>query len=165
MQKGYAMPSFSRTIAMSALVGATMLAGPLTAMAADSAPAAAQTVAVATPQETPRETIEQRIASLHASLAITTGEETDWNGVAKVMRENTAAWEKLMVEKSTKDPASMTAVDDLITYEKFARAHVTGLKSLTAAFTTLYRSMPDAQKKIADQVFRNSGHGKIAAHG
>ena len=35
------MSSFYRTIAMSALVGATMLAGPLTAMAADSAAPAA----------------------------------------------------------------------------------------------------------------------------
>jgi periplasmic protein CpxP/Spy len=160
------MSSFSRTIAMSALVGVTMFAGPLTAMAADSvAPAAIQAAPVATPHEAPRETIEQRIASLHASLGITAGEEADWNGVTKVMRENTIAWEKLMEEKSAKDPASMTAVDDLMTYEKFARAHVQGLKGLTAAFTALYRSMPDAQKKIADQVFMNSGHEKVSAHG
>ena len=45
------MSSFSRTIAMSALVGASMLAGPLTAMAADSvAPAATQAAPVATPE-------------------------------------------------------------------------------------------------------------------
>ena len=151
---------------MSALVGATMFAGPLTAMAADSAaPVATRAAAVATPRETPRETIEQRISSLHASLAITAGEEADWNGVTKVMRENAAAWEKLVAEKSAKDPASMTAVDDLMTYQKFAAAHVEGLASLTAAFSTLYQSMPDAQKKIADRVFRNSGHEKVAAHG
>jgi hypothetical protein len=29
----------------------------------------------------------------------------------------------------------------------------------------LYQSMPDAQKKIADQVFQNSGHAKVATHG
>ena len=59
----------------------------------------------------------------------------------------------------------MTALDDLMTYQKFAQAHVEGLKKLIAAFSTLYQSMPDAQKKIADQVFQNSGHEKIAAHG
>jgi LTXXQ motif family protein len=160
------MSSFSRTIAMSALVGASMLAGPLTATAADTvAPAATRAAQEATPRETPRETIEQRIASLHASLAITAGEEADWNGVTRVMRENAVAWEKLVAEKSAKDPASMTAVDDLMTYQKFAVAHVEGLTSLTAAFSTLYQSMPDAQKKIADQVFQNAGHEKIAAHG
>jgi hypothetical protein len=160
------MSSFSRTIAISALVGASMLTGPLTAMAADGvAPAATGAASVATPRETPRETIEQRITSLHASLAITAGEEADWNGVTKVMRENAVAWEKLMAEKSAKDPTSMTAMDDLMTYQKFAVAHVEGLTSVTAAFSTLYQSMPDAQKKIADQVFQNSGHAKIATHG
>ena len=44
-------------------------------------------------------------------------------------------------------------------------AHVEGLKALTAAFSTLYRSMPDAQKKVADQVFLNAGHEKAATHG
>jgi hypothetical protein len=160
------MSSFCRTIAMSALVGTSMLAGPLTTMAADSAaPAAIQAAPVATRGEHAKETIEQRIASLHASLAITAGEEADWNGVTKVMRENAVAWEKLVAAKSAQDPTSMTAVDDLMTYQKFAVAHVEGLTSLTAAFSTLYQSMPDAQKKIADQVFQNAGHAKIATHG
>jgi hypothetical protein len=160
------MSSFCRTIAMSALVGASMLAGPLTAMGADSAaPAAIQGAPVATRGENAKETIEQRIAGLHASLAITAGEEADWNGVTKVMRENAVVWEKLVAAKSAQDPTSMTAVDDLMTYQKFAVAHVEGLTSLTAAFSTLYQSMPDAQKKIADQVFQNAGHAKIATHG
>ena len=49
----------------------------------------------------------------------------------------------------------MTAVDDLKSYGQFAQAHVDGLKGLTASFETLYNSMPDAQKKVADQVFQN----------
>jgi hypothetical protein len=158
------MSSFSRTIAISALMGATILAVPLAAMAADStATAATQAAPATTAPAAPRETVEQRIASLHASLGITAGEEADWNGVTKAMRENAVVMEKLIAEKSAKDPASMTAVDDLMTYEKFARAHVEGLKSLTASFTTLYQTMPDAQKKVADGVFQNFGHAKITA--
>jgi len=170
------MPSLSRTIAMSAVMGATMLAAPLTAMAVDSPPpAATQPVpptatqpAASQPaasQAKPRETVEQRITSLHTSLAITPAEEADWNGVTKAMRQNAAVMDKLVSEKSTKDPAKMTAVEDLVTYEKFARAHVEGLRDLTRSFAILYKEMPDAQKKVADEVFQNFGHEKPAAHG
>ena len=57
--------------------------------------------------------------------------------------------------RTANDAEAMTAVDDLKTYGKFAQAHVDGLKSLTASFETLYNSMPDAQKKVADEVFQN----------
>jgi periplasmic protein CpxP/Spy len=157
------MSSFFRTIAMSTVMGATILACPLTAMAADSVTqAASQAAPATTAPEAPLETVEMRIASLHASLAITPGEEADWNGVTKTMRENAAVMEKLVAEKSAKDPVSMSAVDDLMTYEKFARAHVQGLKKLTSSFATLYKTMPDAQKKVADDVFQNFGREKAA---
>jgi periplasmic protein CpxP/Spy len=54
-------------------------------------------------------------------------------------------------------------VQDLQSYQQFAQAHVDGLKNLTAAFSTLYDAMPDAQKKVADQVFQTSGHGPAAS--
>ena len=152
------MASLSRIIAMSALIGTTILAAPISAIAADATPPA-------TTQDVPRETIEQRIASLHASLAITPAEEKDWNGVTMAMRQNAAVMKKLAAEKSAMDPAKMTAVDDLTSYEKFARAHVDGLRSLTHSFATLYKSMPSAQKKVADGVFQHFGHDKPAAHG
>jgi hypothetical protein len=59
----------------------------------------------------------------------------------------------------------MTAVEDLVTYEKFAKAHVEGLKTLTSSFETLYKAMPAEQKKNADEVFQTFGHGPAAAHG
>jgi protein CpxP len=168
------MSSFSRTIAISALMGTAMLASPLAAKAADSAtPAAPQPAqatmsasqpAAPTPSAT-RETVEQRITTLHASLQITPNEETNWDSVAKVMRENAAVMDKLVAEKSASNSAGMTAIEDLQTYEKFARAHVEGLKTLTSSFETLYKAMPDTQRKNADQVFQNFGHGAAAAHG
>jgi hypothetical protein len=48
-------------------------------------------------------------------------------------------------------------MDDLNTYEKFAQAHVDGLKNLTSSFETLYTAMPDPRKKNADEVFKTSG--------
>ena len=50
----------------------------------------------------------------------------------------------------------MTAVGDLKMYQKFAQAHVDGLKNLISSFDKLYAGMPDAQKKIADEVFSSS---------
>ena len=169
----------TRSIAVAALLGATMLAGPLTAaraappttspiqLAQAVAPAAVAPPVVTPPVVTPQtpttaatkaESVEERISSLHTALNITPNEESDWNGVAKAMRDNAAAMQKLAMDKHAQAPDSMTAVDDLKTYEKFARAHVAGLKTLTSSFEKLYASMPDPQKKVADQVFLNFGH-------
>lgn len=51
-----------------------------------------------------------------------------------------------------------------VCHQKFAQAHVDGLKNLPSAFTTLYDAMPDAQKKNADRVLQTSGHRPAASH-
>ena len=158
------MSTFSRAITFSVLMGASLLTSPLIARAADSA-AAAPGSAQVTPGEAPRETVEQRIAQLHTSLAITPSQEADWNGVTKAMRAHAVVMDKLLADKSNQDPSKLNAVEDLQVYERFAQAHVEGLKALTASFETLYKSMPDAQKKVADQVFQTFGHQASAAHG
>jgi hypothetical protein len=182
----------TRSLAVAALLGATMLASPLSAARAAPAttapfqqaqavapptpPAAAAPTAATTPTaataptataatavETKAETVEQRITSLHTALQITPNEESNWNGVAKAMRDNAAAIQKLAADKNAQDSQGMTALDDLKTYEKFARAHVAGLKHLTVSFEKLYNAMPAPQKKVADDVFQNFGHHEGAA--
>ncbi len=69
------------------------------------------------------------------------------------MRENAANMDKLLAASRTTPPQNMSAVDDLKSYQKFAQAHVDGLKNLISSFDKLYAAMPDAQKKIADAVF------------
>ena len=170
-----AMPApFVRSVAIATLLGATMLASPLTAARADSASTApSHMTQAAAPQKkvaagamaTKAETVEQRISSLHTALKITPQEEADWTSVAQAMRENAAAMQKLAADNTVQAPQSMTAVDDLKTYQKFAQAHVDGLKNLTSSFETLYDSMPDAQKKVADQVFQSSRHQGASKHG
>jgi protein CpxP len=152
---------FVRSVAIAALLGATMLAVPLTAAWAQS-PAAPQTVAAAGAIETKGETVEERITALHMALKITPAEETQWNGVAQAMRENSSAMDKLAASNRTTPPQNMTAVQDLKSYQEYAQAHVDGLKNLSSAFSTLYDAMPDAQKKVADEVFQTSGHGTAA---
>ncbi len=119
--------------------------------------------ATMTTQPTKPETIEQRIASLKADMQITPDETDTWNAVAAVMRSNAADMEKLAADRRAQSTADITALDDLLTYQAFAQAHVDGLANLTKTFTVLYNQMPDAQKKVADGVFR--GFGRPRAHG
>ena len=157
--------SFVRTVAIAALLGTTMLAGPTIARAADT-PGQTQGL-----QKSPNkaatgmkgETVEARITKLHADLKITPDEQPKWDAVAQTMRDNAARMEKLVATKRAQAPQSLTAVDDLTNYEEFAQAHLTGLKNLTSVFKSLYDSMPDAQKKNADKVFVSFGQAGNAS--
>ena len=153
---------FARSIAIAALMGATMLASPLTAARADTAANAVIQLAQAAAPQNPAatgategrgESVEQRITTLHTALKIMPGQEPLWNAVAQAMRENATAMDKIVAQARTTPPQNMTAVEDLKMYQKVAQAHVDGLKNLIASFTTLYSAMPDAQKKLADDVF------------
>jgi hypothetical protein len=152
---------FVRSVAIAALLGTTMLAMPMTAAWAQAV--TPQKQAAAEPSQTKGDTVEQRITALHTAMKITPEQETKWNGVAQAMRENAGRMDKLVATTRTKPSQSMSAVDDLKTYEKFAQAHVDGLKNLIASFTTLYDTMPDAQKKVADKVFDTSERGADTA--
>ena len=95
--------------------------------------------------------------NLHSALKITPDQDAKWKAVAQAMRENAAAMEKLEAETRKIPWQTMTAVDDLNMYQKFAQAHVDGLTNLIDDFKALYAVMPAAQKKNADAVFRSSG--------
>jgi hypothetical protein len=143
----------ARSIAIAALMGATMLATPLSAARADTAEsgviqlaqaAAPKSAAGAAATETKGETVEQRITALHAALKITPDQEAKWKDVAQDMRENAAAMDKLIAETRTTPPQNMTAVADLKMYQKFSQAHVDGLKNMLSHFegSTLRCLMP-----------------------
>ena len=167
-----AMPApFARSVAIAALMGATMLASPLTAARADTGTnAAIQLAQAAAPQnpaaagatETKGETVEQRIKDLRAALKITHDQDSKWNEVAQDMRENAAAMDKLIAANRTTPPQNMTAVEDLKMYQKVAQAHVDGLKNLISSFKVLYAAMPDARKKITGEVFNTSGRERAS---
>jgi hypothetical protein len=159
-----------RSFAVAALVGTTMLVSPLTAAHAGSTEiqfaqaAMPQTHDAETATATKGETVEQRIATLHTTLKITPDEDARWNAVAQAMRENASNMDQLIAETRKTAPRDMSAVDDLKLYQKFAQAHVDGLKNLISSFTVLYSAMPDAQKKVADHVFE-AAHQTASAHG
>ncbi|HLI11361.1 MAG TPA: Spy/CpxP family protein refolding chaperone [Alphaproteobacteria bacterium] len=138
-----------------------------------TAPAPSQT-APATPHKgmrharlSPTDRVENRIKELHSRLKITPEQETQWSAVAQVMRDNAKQVEDLLKQRRA-NIQSMTALDDLRSYQAIAQAHADGLQKLTTAFQTLYDGMSDTQKKNADAVFssfegRHHGHHHGAA--
>jgi LTXXQ motif family protein len=142
-------------IATFALPPAAVAQSTVTPSAGAAPPPAASTAKPATRKRprTAANTIERRIADLHARLKITPDQEDKWNQVAQVMRDNAKAVDTVIRERAQK-ASSMSAVDDLKSYERVSQVHEEGLQKLIPAFQALYDSMPDAQKKNADQVFR-----------
>ncbi|NPT41683.1 hypothetical protein GNZ12_10190 [Paraburkholderia sp. 1N] len=108
------------------------------------------TVAAHTPVDT-------RINSLHARLQITADQESLWQPVAQVMRDNAGTMDSLRQSRMA-NANSMSAVDDLRSYGQVVDAHADGIKKLTSAFEALYNSMSDTQKHNADLIFRSDTH-------
>ncbi len=125
--------------ALVALVAVTggLVAGPATAAAATTAAR-----------------IEAHLQDMHARLHVTPAQEDQWKAVAQVMRDNEAAIAPL-IEQRRAQAATMTALDDLASYERISESHVQGIRSFSTAFGTLYAAMSDAQKKDADVLFRH----------
>jgi protein CpxP len=154
----------ARSIAIASLAGAALIVGWLGPAGAKTTPSNKPPAAAAATSSKP-ETVEQRITQLKAALKITPDQESKWNAVAQAMRDNAASMEKLVATKRAIAPASMTAVDDLKTYQEFTQARLDGLKNLTSSFKSLYDSMPADQKKNADQVFQGYGPPKPGSQG
>lgn len=107
--------------------------------------------------------VEKHITELHDTLKITSVEEARWEAVAATMRANAKDMDNA-IDKRAANSASATAIDDLNAYAEIAQAHASGVKKLANAFSGLYATMSDDQKKQADEVFSHRGHqaGKIA---
>ena len=149
--------SLARSVAVAALLGAPLMAAPLSVFAAEPgttgmAPSTAAKPTAAAP-EAKTSGVEQQITQLHSELKISSDQESKWNSVAQAMRDNAANLQKLIGEKQQQGAQNVTAVDDLETNQQFVQAHLDGLKNFTSAFKSLYDSMSDQQKKNADQVF------------
>jgi protein CpxP len=154
----------ARSVAIASLAGAALIVGSFGPVAAQTPPSNQPPAAAAATSSKP-ETVEQRITQLKTALKITPDQESKWNSVAQAMRDNAASMEKLVAAKRAIAPASMTAVDDLKTYQEFTQVRLDGLKNLTSAFKSLYDSMPADQKKNADQVFQSYGPAKPGSQG
>jgi protein CpxP len=157
----FATSSLSRVLAVTALLGSVALAAPAFAAAPTTPTAPATTTATPVKHhghKSMEDRVETRIKTLHNKLGITPDQETAWNDVAQTMRDNEASI-KPLIEERHQNAQTMTAVQDLMSYQKIAQAHADGLSKVASAFEPLYDAMNDQQKKNADEVFgRFEGH-------
>jgi protein CpxP len=165
----------ARAIAAGAILSAFVLAAPSQAASARKEVLLAQTTSTqmmpnsATTQLAPAQKsttkharhrmshvdrVGARIKDLHDRLQITSAQETQWNMVAQTMRDNAKSIDAVSVDRTQKIK-TMSAVDDLRSYETLSEAHADGMKKLVSAFAPLYDSMSDSQKKAADSLFRH----------
>ena len=129
------------------MLGAVLFMLPSAAPAQTAPPAAPAAKAMPAPDR-----VEARIKSLHQQLGITAAQEPQWQAVADVMRDNAKTTGALIGQREA-NAKTMTAIDDLNAYAAIADAHAAGIKKLIPAFSALYATMSDAQKKNADAVF------------
>jgi hypothetical protein len=149
-------------LATTALIGLGAFATILPALAAPPAPAAAASpMPVAATQSSG---IEDRINDLHTSLAITAAEQPQWDAFAQVMRDNATAMDQAFQARIAALD-TMTAPQNLQSYQNIAMAHAQGMQKLVPAFQALYDSMPADQQKVADQVFHDQPHGAASKGG
>ena len=105
------------------------------------------------------EQTEARIKQLHGALKITEAQEVLWNNLTQVMRDNAKDMDTLTKDKA-ETANTMNAVEHLKFHSQITEAHLAQLKKFIPPFETLYNSMSDEQKKIADTIFRTGRHGK-----
>jgi protein CpxP len=101
--------------------------------------------------------IESQIADLQKKMRITTAQQTLFDAFAQVMRQNAQVLDAVMRQQQQKSGA--TAVDDLRASAQLAEAEAEGLKRLLPAFQSLYDSLPDPQKRLADAAMRQPAPG------
>jgi periplasmic protein CpxP/Spy len=154
------MMKFSGRAALIASIALTSLPGVAMAQSASPQPAApAQSNAApqsgtsAQPSGAMAQHVEARIKQLHAQLHITSAQDSQWNQFAQTMRDNARDMDEAAQQRAQQF-ATMTAVDNMQSYEKLAEDHVQHLQKLIPAFQALYDTMSPDQKKTADQVFR-----------
>jgi periplasmic protein CpxP/Spy len=78
------------------------------------------------------------------------------------MRDNARDMDEAVEQRAQQFP-TMTAVENMQSYEKLAENHVQHLQKLIPAFQSLYDAMSPEQKKTADQVFRAGAEAHAAA--
>ena len=109
--------------------------------------------------------VEQRIADLHAKLLITPIQQPQWDQFVQVMRDNARSMDQTLRHR-VQTMSAMTATENMQSYAQLATTNAQDVQNLVPVFQALYDSMSDAQKRTADQVFRDDAHhGDHPRHG
>ena len=105
------------------------------------------------PPASPQSAADQRIQALRAQLHITDAQAPQWNAFAQAMRDNATSTDALFRQRASA-AATMSAVDNMKSYAKVARAYADNTEALATAFEALYGVLSDQQKQAVDTLFR-----------
>ncbi len=106
------------------------------------------------PGESMENLVDRRITELHTKLQITPAQGQKWDQFAQVMRDNAKAMDQLYADRAQK-LSSMSAVDNMQSFQTIEQARMQGMQKLVPAFQTVYDSLTDQQKQAADALFRS----------
>jgi hypothetical protein len=110
--------------------------------------AASRPVQQAQAQMPQRPNVEADIAQLHQRLAIAPAQEPQFAAFANIMRENARAM------PAGPPPGNPNAVEALRLAIQYGQQDLDGMRRLLPALQALYASLSPAQRRTADQVFR-----------
>jgi hypothetical protein len=96
---------------------------------------------------------DQRIAALRGQLHITDAQAQAWNAFAQAMRDNAASTDALFRQRAS-TVARLSALDNMKSYARVARAYADNTEALATAFEGLYDLLSDQQKLTIDTLFR-----------
>ena len=111
----------------------------------------------------PEERIQDRINELHERLQITAAQEDKFKAMADVMTANAQSMGSLLQERMQDNDKS--AEDSLRWYSRLVDAHSDSLKKFIPAFSALYASLSDDQKRTADRMFARFGQRPMRGRG
>lgn len=109
--------------------------------------------------------VEQRITELHKKLQITVAQQKPWDDFTNAMRANAVRMDA-NYQRRVDSMGTMKADESMANYAQVASEHAADMQSLVPLFETLYTTMSDSQKALADNVFRADAHrGDKQKHG
>ncbi|MGA8058553.1 MAG: Spy/CpxP family protein refolding chaperone, partial [Candidatus Binataceae bacterium] len=76
--------------------------------------------------------VEAHIKELHNKLHITAAQQTQWDSLVQVMRDNAKAMTDLQKQRG-QDASAMTAVDAIKSYQAVIAAHEAGMAKFVPA--------------------------------
>jgi len=146
------------------VVAGALLASPVLAQTAPPTPPAAAAApavtapAAPTPPAKAHTVVENRITMLRTKLKITPDQSKAFDDFAQVMREAANRMDSLLNSQAKSMP-TMTAVDHMKAYEAITQARADDMQREVPAFSRLYDTLTPAQKKAADESFREAASG------
>jgi len=155
-----------RKISAPALLSLALLS--ISAWAQDSTAAAPGAPATAAPAAAGHagkheDFVETRIKDLHTKLKITDQQTQQWDAFAQTMRDNAQKTDEAFHDRAQKI-SGLNADDAMKSYAALAQLHADNMQKLVTAFTALYGTLSDDQKKTADKLFRNEAEKRHQAH-